>query len=57
MTFKVIKFIYVKQLMTLKKIEITSYGKLEIFDKNGITGPHKGNVPIDLFKFSSFLLY
>ena len=36
-----------------KQIEITSYGKLEIFDTNGITGPHKGNVPIDLFKFSS----
>jgi len=36
-----------------KKIEIISYGKLEIFDKNGITGPHTGCVPIDLFKFSS----
>ena len=36
-----------------KQIEITSYGKLEILDTNGITGPHKGCVPIDLFKFSS----
>ena len=27
--------------------------KLKILDKNGITGPHTGCVPIDLFKFSS----
>ena len=42
-----------KTINDTKKIEITSYGKLEIEDTNGIVGSHKSGVPIDLFKFSS----
>tara|TARA_Y100000768_G_scaffold96159_1_gene69982 strand:- start:296 stop:1117 length:822 start_codon:yes stop_codon:yes gene_type:complete len=42
-----------KTINDTKKIEITSYGRLEIEDTNGIVGPHKSSVPIDLFKFSS----
>ena len=37
----------------VKKIVIKSYGRLKVKDNNGIVGSHVGNIPIDLYKFSS----